>query len=377
MGYSMGGYGALILPAKNPGIFKISVPLSMSFRTDQQYVAEPQGVFNSQWAPVFGGNGTSGAARLTDYFKQNSPFYFFDKADLSEFTGFKLLFDCGDDEESLSITSGALHNLLRDRNLPHEYRMGNGAHTWGYWYKAIPEALRFISKGFQGAAYPSEPAAVSTGTSITEEQYVVENLASSSIQLGIFKPAAYATSTDKYPVIFYINDSEESLRRSNAIKMMSFLNNNMQAGKIPQSVIVEIPYGTSGIAAATMAGIVEQIKTNHRVVTGKESRILIGSGRGGSNAWALMPDCKQLIKSCFLFDATLPDNATAEPGAFYYLDVTDKTSGYKGNHSLYADLRLKGVDHEYRVRQGTPSFQSFVNGVDASWYYLSRQLKNQ
>ncbi len=45
MGYSMGGYGALMLAAKNPEIFKTGIALSMSFRTDEQYLNEPQGVF--------------------------------------------------------------------------------------------------------------------------------------------------------------------------------------------------------------------------------------------------------------------------------------------------------------------------------------------
>lgn len=377
MGYSMGGYGALILPAKNQNVFKVSVPLSMSFRTDEQYMAEPQGVFNTQWAPVFGGSGSTGTARLTEYFKQNSPFHFFDKSDLSAFTGFKLYFDCGDDEESLSVTSGALHNLLRDRNFPHEFRMDNGAHTWNYWYRAVPLGLKFISKAFEGIAYPTEPTAVAIGTSIADNQYVLETLQSTSLQFGVFKPSTYNNTTDKYPVIFFINDSDEPNRKPNAIKLISFLNNSMQAGKIPQSVIVEIPYGTSGINATTFFSMVDQIKTNHRIVTGKESRVLIGSGKGAMNAWSLMPDNKSLVKSCFLFDATLPDNASGTTDAFYYVDVTDKASGYKGNHSLYVDLRSKSVNHEYRVRQGTPGFQSFINGLDASWYYLSKQLKNQ
>lgn len=376
MGYSMGGYGALILPSKNPGLFKISVPLSMSFRTDQQYTTESQGSFNSQWAPIFGGIGLTGAARLTEYFKLNSPFYYFDKSNLSAFDGLKLLLDCGDDEEQLSETSGALHNLLRERNLPHEYRMGNGSHSWSYWYKELPEALRFISKSFQQESYPQEPAPVSIGTLIPEEQYVQETLVSTTTKLGIFKPASYSTSSSKFPVIYYINESPESERKTSAIKVMSFLNNNILNGKIPPSLIVEIPYGQSGVSSSAMAGIVQQIKANYRTVSGKEGMVLMGAGKGGLNAWTLMPECRQIIKNCFLFDATLPDGANAQNEVYYYLDATDNTTAYKGYHSLYLDLRLKKSDHEYRVRQGNPSFQSFINGLDASWNYLSRQLKN-
>ena len=102
MGYSMGGYGALILPAKNPEVFKTGVVLSMSFRTDEQYMNESQDGWNSQWGSIFGGVGTSGTARLTDYFKTNSPFHFFDKPGDPSLSGQNYFFDCGDDEESLS-----------------------------------------------------------------------------------------------------------------------------------------------------------------------------------------------------------------------------------------------------------------------------------
>ena len=37
-GYSMGGFGAYVIAAKHPELFLCSAPLSMSFRTDQQYM---------------------------------------------------------------------------------------------------------------------------------------------------------------------------------------------------------------------------------------------------------------------------------------------------------------------------------------------------
>ncbi len=68
VGYSMGGYGALILPYKHPELFSISVPLSMSWRTHAQYCSEPQSVWDSQFGRIFGCEGLTGEARLTDYY---------------------------------------------------------------------------------------------------------------------------------------------------------------------------------------------------------------------------------------------------------------------------------------------------------------------
>ena len=149
MGYSMGGYGALILPAKNPDIFKTGVLLSMSFRTDSQYVAEPQNVFDYQWGPVFGGIGAEGSERFTDYFLAHSPFHFFSDPGNQYLWDLNFFIDCGDDEETLDETNLALHNLLLDLDYPHTFRMNHGGHSWDYWHGELPEALGFISSAFK------------------------------------------------------------------------------------------------------------------------------------------------------------------------------------------------------------------------------------
>ncbi|MDP4282150.1 MAG: alpha/beta hydrolase-fold protein, partial [Bacteroidota bacterium] len=123
MGYSMGGYGAMIMPVKNHNVFKTGVVLSMSFRTDEQYLEEPQSVFDYQWGPVFGGVGATGEQRLTDYFKAYSPFHFTGAPGDTSMKNINLFLDCGDDEETLTVTNDALHDTLRSLGIPHEYRV--------------------------------------------------------------------------------------------------------------------------------------------------------------------------------------------------------------------------------------------------------------
>jgi S-formylglutathione hydrolase FrmB len=375
MGYSMGGYGALILPSRNPEIFNISVALSMSFRTDEQYINEPQDIFNTQWGVLFGGYGTSGTQRLTDYFKEYSPFHFFDHNDLSKFSSLRILIDCGDDEETLSETNGLLHNLMRDRNMPHEYRVRNGGHSWDYWNRSLPEALKFISYGFKDMEYPQNPEPVNIGNDISSDQYKLENLTGTNLQLGIFTPTEYKSTSDYYPVIFFIHDYEGSVRSENAGKILSLLNTSMQSGKIPNSLIVEIPLGSDEISSTVLSAIISQINTNYRIVTNKNGRVLLGNDKGGAKACSLIPDFQTTFNSCFLFSSALPADIQAVPEFFYYVDITDKSDNYLGNFNLYLDLREKGNDHEYRVRQGLPSLQSNLNGLYESLGYLSKKLK--
>ena len=375
MGYSMGGYGALILPAMHPEVFNIGVPLSMSFRTDMQYMAESQSNFNSQWGSIFGGFGMSGQGRLTDFFKLLSPFHFFDQPDLSKYSGLKILMDCGDDEESLHITNGTLHNLMRDRKIPHEYRVRNGGHNWEYWHPALPEALKFISYGFSGKKYPENPDPVSIGNLINPNQYSLENLNGTDIQLGIFKPIDYNSNINSYPVIFWIHDFTGASRTDNATKVLSFLNTSMVAGTIPNSIIVEIPESSAAITSDILTKIISQTTTNYRFVSDQKGKILIGNEQGGAVVCNLISGFQTVFNGFFLFNANLPVNTQAIPGAFYYVDVTDKSAFYQSNFDLFVDIRNSGNTYEYRVRQGTASLQSTINGLNQSLFYLSLKLK--
>ena len=144
-GYSMGGFGAYVIAAKHPELFLCSAPLSMSFRTDQQYMTESASGWNNQWGLNFGGKGEKGEARLTDYYKEHCPYYVFNEENRQALETVKWYFTCGDDEEQLLIANDSLHVILRDRNFRHEYRVNNGAHTSKYWMDALNEVLTMFS----------------------------------------------------------------------------------------------------------------------------------------------------------------------------------------------------------------------------------------
>jgi enterochelin esterase-like enzyme len=60
MGYSMGGFGALVLPLRNPNVLTVSVPLSISVRSDAQYMTEDASGWDDQWGRLFGAVGVTG-----------------------------------------------------------------------------------------------------------------------------------------------------------------------------------------------------------------------------------------------------------------------------------------------------------------------------
>jgi enterochelin esterase-like enzyme len=55
--------------------------------------------------------------------------------------------DCGDDD-FLYEGNSMVHIIMRQKNIPHEYRVRDGGHTWTYWREALPKVLEFVSQSF-------------------------------------------------------------------------------------------------------------------------------------------------------------------------------------------------------------------------------------
>lgn len=375
MGYSMGGYGALILPALNPDVFSISIPLSMSFRTDEQYLAETQGSFDVQWAPNFGPNkGVSGAARLTNYFKEHSPFHFFNEQSMDLSSQVKYLIDCGDDEESLIFTSNNLHGLMRDKGIDHEYRVRSGGHSFDYWKQSYKEALTFISNAVQNIQHPSEPEPAVVGELITESQLNEVEIAGHEVRIML--PVDYSSSTTDYPVIYFIHDVAGGNQNEQSIKVNSMLRNAMTATRLYKAIVVEVS-AEAYVTDSYMADVVSFVDDVYRTRKFAANRVIMANGLGGQFAVEAVAGAQELFGDCFLFNAKLNEGEfLLSDDVFYYLDVTDNASGYNQYHSLFTSIRNRDVGYEYRVRQGADSFQDFLNGLSNSFTVMKPSLNN-
>ena len=151
-GYSMGGFGAMALALKHPETFLCSAPLSMSFRTDDQYMAESQSGWDKQWGDIFGGKGQGGEARITPYYMEHCPYYQFIPENKATLENVHWFFTCGDDEEQLLIANDTLHVQLRDYGIKHEFRVDDGAHTSKYWLAALGEVLPLFDYYMNGGS---------------------------------------------------------------------------------------------------------------------------------------------------------------------------------------------------------------------------------
>ena len=59
----------------------------------------------------------------------------------------KWYIDCGDDD-FLYEGNALVHIALRKKEIPHEFRVREGAHNWKYWRESLPAVLDFVSQSF-------------------------------------------------------------------------------------------------------------------------------------------------------------------------------------------------------------------------------------
>ena len=142
-GLSMGGFGALAIAMNNPDLFAASVALSAGVYTSEELQAFPEDIYENAFAHWVG-RGLEGEERVTDAWLRNNPLYLAEALPLEDLRATRWYLDVGDDD-FLYKGNAALHILLRDREVEHEYRVRNGGHDWEYWRSAMPAALAFIS----------------------------------------------------------------------------------------------------------------------------------------------------------------------------------------------------------------------------------------
>lgn len=146
-GLSMGGYGTLIYSLKYPELFAAAAPLSAAVFDDDALVNTPDNNYENVFGQLYG-RGLKGKDRLNKAWYDNAVLKIVETKSAEDLKKVRYWIDCGDDD---FLTKGncLLHILLTDKKVPHEYRVRDGAHSWGYWRTGITDALQFIGDSFR------------------------------------------------------------------------------------------------------------------------------------------------------------------------------------------------------------------------------------
>lgn len=146
-GLSMGGYGTLIYSLKYPQLFAAAAPLSAAVMDDAGMEKMPDANYENTFGQLYG-RGLKGKDRLGKAFQDNSIFNIINTKSPNDLRKVRFWIDCGDDD-FLIKGNCLLHIALLDKQIPHEFRVREGAHTWTYWRTGITDALQFMGDSFR------------------------------------------------------------------------------------------------------------------------------------------------------------------------------------------------------------------------------------
>lgn len=140
-GLSMGGGGSFIYALRRPDLFSSAAPLSAWVGPSS--VDEYKNIME-RW-----GNGVSDVSdeEIASYVKQHNAVELIRSLPAEDIGSVRWFIDCGDDDFLYEGNSLA-HIELRKREIPHEFRIRDGGHTWTYWRDSLPVVLHFVSQRF-------------------------------------------------------------------------------------------------------------------------------------------------------------------------------------------------------------------------------------
>ncbi|HEX6892966.1 MAG TPA: alpha/beta hydrolase-fold protein [Chryseolinea sp.] len=146
-GLSMGGYGTLLMATKHPELFAAAAPLSAGVFTDEEIMNAEERTWNVVLGELYGKKDLTGKDRLTEHYYKNSILKIIETGNPDELKKVRYYIDCGD-KDFLIKGNMALHSVMIDKKIPHEFRVREGVHNWTYWRTALPEVLKFVSESF-------------------------------------------------------------------------------------------------------------------------------------------------------------------------------------------------------------------------------------
>lgn len=137
-GLSMGGGGTFMYALHHPELFSSACPLSASVGPIDLKDAETR---LKRSLP----DATEAEVKKM-YETQNALFLVNNMPDADK-KAVKWYIDCGDDDFLFEMNS-LMHIAMRKKEIPHEFRIRNGGHSWPYWRSALPTVLGFVSDTF-------------------------------------------------------------------------------------------------------------------------------------------------------------------------------------------------------------------------------------
>ena len=138
-GLSMGGGGSFMYALHHPELFSSACPLSayigpLTLNEAMDRLKRDNIQYSSD-------------AEAEAYYKKHNAIELINSIPDDQKKAVRWFIDCGDDD-FLYEGNSLVHIAMRKKDIPHEFRIREGAHNWTYWRDSLPTVLHFVSEAF-------------------------------------------------------------------------------------------------------------------------------------------------------------------------------------------------------------------------------------
>jgi enterochelin esterase-like enzyme len=137
-GLSMGGDGTFTYALHRPELFSAACPLSAGIGPLTLEDAKTR---------LRRDNPNMADTTIASFYKRQSVLSLIDALPADQKRAVRWYIDCGDDD-FLYEGNSLVHIAMRKKEIPHEFRIRDGAHNWTYWRTSLPTVLEFVSMSF-------------------------------------------------------------------------------------------------------------------------------------------------------------------------------------------------------------------------------------
>ena len=135
----MGGEGSFMYALHHPELFSAACPLSAA--TGPLTIEDARNRIKREIP-------NAPDSTVQNYFKRQSVLDMVNNMPDSLKKSVRWYIDCGDDD-FLYEGNSLVHIAMKKKEIPHEFRVRDGAHNWTYWRESLPDVLAFVSMSFR------------------------------------------------------------------------------------------------------------------------------------------------------------------------------------------------------------------------------------
>jgi enterochelin esterase-like enzyme len=342
-GFSMGGYGALLIAFRHPHLFSSVVSYGAAMLSpDMIRIGGEDGQFPTK-----------------DFVEANSPWHLLEKNKDRIREHVRIRMVCGEKDEKWYPGNVKLKARADQLKVPVEWvSVPDVAHdTKGLYQRVGLESLTFMEKSF---APPLDRA-----EGIIEDQYFRSALNDRDLLIKVYTPPGYGTSMRRYPVVYNLHGAGGGSPQRQWARTRTTLKEAVETGKVPPMIYVFVDglgdtffvdYADGSVKAESMIvrELIPYIDGKYRTVADRRSRAIDGFSMGGAGALRLATAHPDLFGTVVSYGAAVIK--------------TSKNGGESATNWAVLDKQADAIRSKLRIRM--------VCGDADGLYPLNVEYKN-